>query len=377
MTIRVGLDLLSLGVERTGMAAQAWWLARRMPELAPDVTFVFFLPPGVPPPIEAPNVEVVRVRFGDYRGARLVAEQWHLPRAAARARLDLLHTIAYGPPALYRGLKILTVHDLALWVMPETAPARFRRYWRWAYENAGRTCPALIAVSEATRRDACRFLHRRPDEVFIVQCGVDPQYAPTPSDHDPWVRIRNLNLPDRFVLSVGTIQPRKDLVTLLDAFARLAARDADLHLVIVGGRGWGYDDPERMIADRKLSGRVHLAGFVGQDDMPDIYRAARLLLFTSRYEGFGLPLLEAMASGTPVVATRTSSVPEVVGAAALLAEVGDAAGLAEAAGRILADDGVRRELALAGLARARDFSWERSAAATIEVYRRVMASESR
>ncbi|MDZ4804260.1 MAG: glycosyltransferase family 1 protein [Candidatus Eisenbacteria bacterium] len=372
--MRVGLDLLSLGAEQTGMAWTAHWLARHLPALEPAFTFVFFLPPGVAPPVAGANVEIVRVSVGRHRGGRLLAEQWKLPRAALSARLDLLHTIAYGPPWLYRGTKILTIHDLAFWIMPEIAPTRWRLYWKWAWGVAGRDCKVLIAVSECTKQDAVRFLNRRPEEIRVVHSGVDPMYAPAPGSEGPSDTVRRLGLPESFVLNVGTLQPRKDLDTLLDTFARLEPGGADLHLVIVGGHGWGYGSLNELVSRRGLNGRVHLAGFVDRAAMPDLYRAARLFLFTSRYEGFGLPLLEAMASGTPVVTTVHSSIPEVVGDAALTAPPGDSIRLADAAGRLLTDRKLRDEMIRRGLERASTFSWETAAARTLDVYREVLKS---
>lgn len=372
---RIGLDLLSLHGEWTGMAWQAWWLAHHLPTLGTEHTFVFFLPPATSSPSEAANVEIVRLPSGGYRGARIVGEQWHLARAAGRAHLDLLHTIAYGPPWLYHGRKILTVHDFALWVMPEIAPPRWRHYWQWAWGIAGRECRLLIAVSDCTKHDAMRFLKRSEDSIRVVPCGVDTIFTPAPPGHDPMTTIRRLGLPESYILNVGTIQPRKDLGTLLDCFARLRLQHADLHLVIVGGRGWGYDDIATRLLDLGLTEVVHLTGFINREALPDLYRAAKLFLFTSRYEGFGLPLLEAMASGTPVVTTRHSAIPEVVGKAALTALPGDAGGLAESAGRLLTDQGLRDRMVKDGLGRAAEFSWESAARRTLEVYREALASE--
>jgi glycosyltransferase involved in cell wall biosynthesis len=181
-------------------------------------------------------------------------------------------------------------------------------------------------------------------------------------------------LPGSFVLNVGTLQPRKDMDTLLQAFARLRERHADLHLVIAGGRGWGYDDLDQRVATAGLDGTVHLTGFVERHVLPDLYRASRLFLFSSRYEGFGLPLLEAMASGTPVVTTTHSAIPEVVGEAALTAPAGDATGLAGAALRILDDPAFRDAMIARGRERAAGFSWEESARRTLAVYREALAS---
>jgi glycosyltransferase involved in cell wall biosynthesis len=376
MTHRIGLDLTCLSGERTGMARQAQILAERLPSLAPEITFVYFLERGVAPPSAAANVEFRELGPVRGPGGRVAREQLALARSAAGARLNLLHSPAYGAPLLYRGRRLLTLHDFGLWVHPKTAPLRWRLYWRAAYETAARFCPLLIAVSECTMRDAVQYLHRDPASIRVVHCGLETRFTPAPPGHDSRGATRALGLPERYILSVGTIQPRKDLLTLLDAFARLRALGADHSLVIVGGRGWGYSDLDGELRRRGLATAVHLTGFVPDEALPDIYRAADLLLFTSIYEGFGLPLVEAMASGTPVVAPANSAIPEVVGGAALLAPAGDADALAEAAGRLLTNGDLRDRCVRLGEDRARRFSGDRAARGTLAVYREVLGGDS-
>lgn len=371
--MRIGLDLTSLkGPELGGMAWQAFWLARWLPRLAPESTFVFFLPPGVAPPADTPNVEVARVPCPDLRGTRFFVEQLLLPRAAVRARLDLLHTIAFGPPILYGGRKVLTIHDLGFRLYPGTVPGKYARYWNWAYGTAARGCAHLIAVSEATRRDIVMLLKRPEEEISVVPCGIDPVYLAT-RPHEASATAATPANPHRpYLLNVGVLQPRKDLGTLLRAFARIRAARPDLELVVCGPRGWGYPAPEVLAEEAGLAGAVRFVSGVPQAEMPALYRGAALFLFTSIHEGFGLPLLEAMASGVPVVATNSSAIPEVVGDAARLAPVGDDAGLARAALLLLGDPAARAEQVRLGLARAGQFSWERSARLTLDVYQRIL-----
>lgn len=357
------------------MAWQAFWLAHWLPRLAPELEFVFFLPGRVTPPAEGANVEVVRVAWPNVKGARLVTEQLLLPLAAGRARLDLLHTIAFGPPVLYRGRKLLTMHDLGFRLFPATVPAKYARYWNWAYGRAARGCGHLIAVSEATRRDIVGLLGRRPEEISVVPCGIDPVYLAPPPPVIPGVVDDALprDLPRPYVLNVGVLQPRKDLETLLRAFARVRAAHPELSLVVCGPPGWGYPEPGAMAAAAGVGDAVRFISGLPQSAMPALYRGAELFLFTSIHEGFGLPLLEAMASGVPVVATDTSAVPEVVGDAGRLAPVRDDRALADAALALFDDPTARAALVRRGLARAAEFSWERSARLTLDVYRRILA----
>jgi glycosyltransferase involved in cell wall biosynthesis len=366
---RVGVDLGVLALPRTGMAEVAWWQARLVPPLAPEIDFVHVVPEGVEPPAEGANVRVARLAIGRFRGARLIAEQVSLPQVARRERLDLLHTPAFGPPVGWPGRKLLTVHDLAFRILPGTVPWKYRTYWNWAYGSAARSC-SLAAVSEATKHDIVRLMKRPSEAIDVVPNGVDPAFTPgEPTVGDRRV-LEGLGVRGPYLLSVGTLQPRKDLDTLLAAFALLPERDVRRQLVIAGGAGWGYPDIKETIRRHGVEGRVILAGYVAPDVLRTLYRGAALLLVASRYEGFCLPILEAMASGLAVAATDVSAIPEVAGGAALLAPPGDPRSLADAAGRLLDDEALRRERIALGFAQAARYTWDASARRLLAVYRR-------
>jgi glycosyltransferase involved in cell wall biosynthesis len=373
--VRVGLDLLCLAGPRTGIEAAAWWLAREMPPQAPDIQFFFFLPPGIEPPSDAANVEVVHVPLGRYRAARIVAEQWRLPAIARGQQLDLLHAIAFAAPWLYGGRKLQTVHDLGFLVMPGSMPWRYRTYWKWAYGTAARRCAGLTTVSEFTRRDVVRRLGWDPARITVVPSGVDPIFAPAPPTGDLSERLQKMGVPRPYVLFVGTLQPRKGIDTLFETFARMRRDHGDLNLVIAGAQGWGYPAPTVMARQHGVEGAVHHRTSATLAEIADLYRGARLLLCPSRYEGFGLPPLEAMACGIPVVVTSTSSLPEICGDAALFAPVDRADLLADQAERILSDPDLARRMVEKGSARAAEFSWPRAAARMIAVYRRMVEKD--
>jgi glycosyltransferase involved in cell wall biosynthesis len=375
--LRVGLDLLCLAGPRTGIETAAWWLAREMPGQAPDLRFVFFLPLGVEPPVEAANVQVVRVPLGRHRAARIVAEQWRLPGIARAQRLDLLHAIAFSVPWAYRGDKLQTVHDLGFVAMPETVPLRYRVYWRWAYGTVARGCVALTTVSEFTRQDLVRRLGWDAARISVVPSAVDPIFTPATSPAELDARLRRANVPLPYVLFVGTLQPRKGVDTLFGMFARLHRDHPDLHLVLAGARGWGYPEPDEMARRHGVGGAVQHRTGATPAEIADLYRGARVLLCPSRYEGFGLPPLEAMACGTPVVVTDTSSLPEVCGDAALYAPVGRDDLLAAQAERLLSDPELVRRMTDDGLARAAEFTWPKAAAKMLAVYRRLLAGARR
>lgn len=308
---------------------------------------------------------------------RIVWEQTALPLALARAGADLYHGAAYAMPMLAGVPAIVTVHDLAFFRVPETFPRAQGFYLRAATRWSARRAAALVAVSAHTRRELIDVLGADPGRVHVVPNGADDTFRPLPPD-DVQAWRRRAGLPERFFLTVGTLQPRKNIGTLLAAHARLRADDPTTpDLVVAGAPGWGDDDPVRRVADLGLAGHVHFPGYLPPEDLPRLYNAATVFACPSRYEGFGLPVLEAMACGTPVVVSDASSLPEVAGAAGVLVGPDDTAGWAAALSALAADPDRRAALSAAGLARAARFTWRRAARETTAVYRHVLAGASR
>lgn len=298
-----------------------------------------------------------------------------VPVQVATGPLDLFHSPDFVLPPTGRTPTILTVHDLSFLCVPECFVPAFRRYLEGAVRRAVRRAWRILADSESTRRDLIELLGVEPERVTVLYPGVEPRFRPA-RDAGVLERVRSrYSLPGRFILGLGTLQPRKNFVGLIDAFVRLlAAGDpglADLHLVIVGGPGWMYDQIAARVIATGLEGRVHLPGFVDDADLPAVYSLASAFAFPSWYEGFGLPLLEAMACGTPVVAADNSSLPEVVGNAGLLVSTGDTDALAGALARLLTDEALRARLVAAGREQAQRFTWERVARQLWETYRSV------
>jgi glycosyltransferase involved in cell wall biosynthesis len=214
-----------------------------------------------------------------------------------------------------------------------------------------------------------------PDRITVIGAGVEKRFrrVKDPKTLDP-IRAR-YRLPHRFILSVSTLEPRKNLTGLIAAFNQLAAAQpsftADLHLVIAGGKGWLYDDIFAAAEASPVRERIHFAGFVADEDLPGLYSLASVFAFPSHYEGFGIPVLEAMACGTPVICADNSSLPEIAGDAALLVNSADTGGLADAMHRLLVDLSLRERLAARGLAQAGKFTWEAAARRLLGVYQRI------
>jgi glycosyltransferase involved in cell wall biosynthesis len=233
-----------------------------------------------------------------------------------------------------------------------------------------RKAAAVIAVSDATRQDVIDVYAVDPSRVICVPNGVDDSMRPLPDEDVGQFRERN-GLPDRFILYLGTLQPRKNIEVLVRAYA-LLADDIDCPLIIAGAKGWMYDRLFTLVDGLELAERVRFAGHVPSEDLVYWYNAATMLVYPSRYEGFGLPLLEAMACGTAVIAANTSSLPEVVGECGLLVEPDDAEGFATAIREIAVNDGYRQQLEQAGLERAALFTWRNTARQTVDIYHHVL-----
>jgi glycosyltransferase involved in cell wall biosynthesis len=294
-----------------------------------------------------------------------------LPVEALIGPIDILHAPDFVlPPTRARAL--LTVHDLSFMVRPETADAGLRRYLMAAVPRSLRRADLVLVDSLATGADLGRLLGVAPERVRLLYPGVSPRFRPLPAAETEPLRAR-LGLPAEFLLFVGTLEPRKNLVRLIEGFERLTRGGArpGLCLVVAGRRGWLYEEIFATVGRLGLSERVRFLDFVDDADLPGVYNLARAFVYPSLYEGFGLPALEAMACGTPVVTAAVSSLPEVAGGAAVLVDPLDIGSIAGGIARAL-DEGIR--LRAAGPAQARRFSWEAAAAGLIDSYRALAAA---
>jgi glycosyltransferase involved in cell wall biosynthesis len=289
--------------------------------------------------------------------------------------IDLFHGTDHLLPRLKRVRGVLTVYDLT-YLLTDTHTTLNRRFLTLMMPRFLRAASAVIAISESTRRDMERHYPGSEHKTHVIYGGVAARFRPAPADEMVAVREK-YRLPPRFILAVGTIEPRKNLVRLLEAYRGLLDRGVEIGLVIAGRKGWRYEDFFARLSDLHLIEKVTLLGPFPDADLPALYSAADVFAFPSLYEGFGLPVLEAMACGTPVVASNTSSIPEVAGGAGLLVAPHDAQALAEALERVLSDVELRAAMRGKGFAQAQRFTWERTAQATLDLYRAVLAGKRR
>jgi glycosyltransferase involved in cell wall biosynthesis len=343
----VVLDADVLGRRRTGDESYIEAILRELPPLADRerLAAVTRRPGLVPLGIEAIELPA---------RSQVLRMAWRLPHLLRALRPALVHFLYVVPPG-FDGRVIVTVHDLSFEYVPDVMNLRDRLLFRTQVPRSVRRADRVLTGSERTKRDLIERYQVPEQKIVVTPYGVDPTFSPDGPRGE-----------GDYALFVGAIQPRKDPLGALEALAML---DSDLRLVLAGPEKRDGEQVREAVRRLGLDGRVELVGHVERDELAALYRGAACLVFPSRYEGFGLPVLEAMASGTPVVAARGGAVPEVAGSAAVLVEPGDPVELAGGIERALAD---RERLVAAGLDRVQRFSWTETARRTLEVYRELV-----
>jgi glycosyltransferase involved in cell wall biosynthesis len=316
--------------------------------------------------LEGERVQVVDEVVGPFS----LRQQWVMPRLLRHLEADVYHSSYYLMPYLPGVPTVLTIYDLIPMLFPEYSTARARLLFRLTTSLALRAASHVILISQATRRDLLAAYRFSPEKLTVIPLAADPAFRPA-SPHEVESVRRKHDLPEDYVLYLGSNKPHKNLVRLIDAFSRIARHTPRIALVIAGAWDPCYPQARRRVAALELERSVHFLGPVAEEDLRALYSGATAFVFPSLYEGFGLPVLEAMACGTPIACSDASSLPEVAGDAALYFDPTDVEAIAWAFSEILTDPALRENLRAQGLNRASEFSWEQTGQETLDLYREI------
>ena len=368
--MRIAFDGTTLTPGRTGVGYYTehllQHLAREVEHSGDEIVVVS----NKPIDTQQPLPDHVRVHQGHRFPVRIGWMQMCAARALDALRPDVAHftngMIPIGSPVS----TIVTIHDMSLRLYPQCHPVRRRLLNRPLMHVAIRDAASIVTVSDSARRDLLRLHGVAADRVSVVHEAASPAFRPI-DDRAELERVRlRYNLPPRFILYVGTIEPRKNLARLIDAFAAARARGVAHHLVCVGPYGWASRDLSGRIERHGLTDLIHFTGYARFEDLPAIYNLGEFFVFPSLYEGFGLPVVEAMASGIPVITSSTSSLGEIAADAAETIDPTSTEAITGALVRLATDAERRRDLAERGRRRAQMFSWTQTAREMLTVYHR-------
>jgi len=369
-SVRIGIDARKL--HDFGIGTYIRNLLRQLARLDRQTEFVLFCRPADEESLGSlgENFRAVPETAASYS----VAEQLRIPLAVRREAVTLFHAPHYVLPPLVTCRSVVTIHDCIHLMFPQYLPNRMALvYARTSITLAARRATRVLTVSESSKRDILRFVDIPADKIDVIYNAYDERFGIEPREEDV-VRVRErYQLHDEFVLYAGNVKPHKNLERLIEAFDLVRKRGLEhLKLVLIGDEISKYAALRRAVCSHQLHKYVRFLGYLPEATLAVMYRLAGVFVFPSLYEGFGLPPLEAMASGTPVVTSNVSSLPEVAGDAAVLVDPYDPQSIAGGIERVLCDESLRRELRAKGLARAKQFSWETSVRRVREIYQQAV-----
>ena len=377
--MRIGLDGYPLAEPRTGVGHYTLELARALALIAPSDQFELVSPA----PFNASALEEINhanlpnLRAVHLKTSRIRGHWWAvgLPLYVTKARFDLFHGTNFEVPFWNRH-SVVTIHDLSALLHREKHRNSLARRARLRLPIVAKLARKIITPTESVKREVCEHLRVKANKVIAIPSAARQSFRPVPSEQTVETRKR-LAIEDDFLFFVGTLEPRKNLLTLLKAFDQIV-RQTSLRpqLVIAGGEGWLMDETFSFIKHSGIGDRLRLTGYLGDDELRALYSSCRIFVYPSLYEGFGLPPLEAMACGAPVIAGRVAALQEVLGSAARLFDPLNVEALAGSIVELMENDEERRRLASNGPKHAAKFSWAETARRTLQVYRDVV-SEAR
>lgn len=379
--MRVGLDGYPLAEPRTGVGHYTLELARALALVSPSDQFELVSPAPFTPDAqrEIAHANLSNLRTTSLNASSIRGHWWSmgLPLYARKAGFDVFHGTNFDVPLWKRRRSVVTIHDLSALLHSDKHRSRMVRRARLRLPLVVRMADMIITPTESIKREVCQHLGVKANKVVAIPLAARGGFQPLPFRETVQTRER-LGVEEDFLLFVGTLEPRKNLLTLLKALAQIIGQSPlRPQLVIAGGGGWLMDESFAFIRDAALGDRLCLTGYLGDDELRALYSSCKAFIYPSVYEGFGLPPLEAMACGAPVIAGRIPALQETLGSAAHLFEPTDVEALAKSIVDLLRDESRRQRLGSAGRQRAAEFSWERTARHTLAVYEKLVKQPAR
>lgn len=381
--MRIGLDARLAFYDKTGIGQYTRALLAYLPGVSTDQDhyFLFCDRQPVVNPWSDPRLSIVPIP----RKQRILWTNFSLPPHLKTKQIDLYHGVCnFELPIRKVCPYVVTIHDLIPLFFPKLVPKKHLILFRVLMGWVVRIADKIITDSNSSKKDILDRFEIPEEKIQVIYLAHHAAYHPISDRNKIKSILEKYHLNGKYLLFTGVLEPKKNLLRLIEAFHLLKTQinpDKDLKLVLVGGKGWGYvktgENLSRLIEKRQLKGEVFFTGYVSEEDLPYLYNGAELFVFPSLYEGFGLPVLEAMACGTPVVTSKVSSLPEIVGEAGKLVDPYDPWNIAEGISEVLTNQTLRQSMIEKGLQRASLFSWQQTAAETLAVYRSVLQRRDR
>jgi glycosyltransferase involved in cell wall biosynthesis len=373
--MRIGIDARSVLKQRTGVGNYTYNLIQHLSQLDRENQYVLFYSHHLNvrssiPEIDNPNFENKFLRFPNkllnllWGTVKLPKIDWFV------GDVDVYHSPNYCLNVLARGKSMMTIHDLNFLAYKQFTIASGRWHYAFKIKNYAQKVDAIVADSQSTKNEIIKYLKIPEEKIHVIYLGCSPAFQPLSSSETKQKIMEKYQIKRDFILYVGTLEPRKNLKGIIQAYNYSRAKD-DFLLVLAGGKGWKYKHIFRLVNQLKLQDRVVFCGYMPDSDLPALYNSASVFVYPSFYEGFGLPPLEAMACGTPVIVSDTTSLPEVAGDAGIYVDPFDIEQISVSIDTVLSDVKLCRTLRERGLMRAKLFSWEKTARETIKLYKRL------
>ena len=367
--MRIGIDCRTIQEpERAGTAHYTKELVRALLEIDSDNEYFLFFgqEKNIPEEFKQPNAKIIIL---PPKSLPFISSHWQFSRTLKKCRLDIFHAPANTLPVGYNGASILTIHDLAIYQNSEWFPKQTFST-NFLVPRSLAKAKKIIVPSESTKQDLQKIFRVPEEKIKVIYEGVR---AEEPSENAKNSTLEKFNLPEKnYFLFLGTIEPRKNLIALIAAYKILLQKNPDAPiLVLAGGKGWKNDDIFEAIKKRSLENKIKCLGYVSNEEKFALMKSALAFVYPSLYEGFGLPILEAMSLGAPVITSRISSLPEIAGDAALLIDPNNDGEIANALEKLWKDENLRNDFINKGKHQSAKFSWIKTAEQTLQTYKEI------